>query len=855
MCAERAVLADGYHRWNICYTSRLTNPEEYAKISVISVEICDVRRNFYWYFIAPAPGRPVAGRRLMDNASFIRLIQNAALLLAVAFIFDVVATRWRTGQTSFLQIPVGLILGIVGISVMLTPWTFRPGIIFDTRSVLLGISGLFFGSLPTAIAMAITAAFRVYQGGVAAVTGVCVILASGGIGIAWRYFWRRPLHEITWRDLYLLGLLIHVVMLLLMFTLPWETALRVLSSIAFPVLAIFPVATTLLGALIINRLRRERSERVLAKSEEKFRKAFYTSPDAVNINRLEDGMYVSINRGFTKIMGYTEEDIIGKTSLEYNIWDDPGDRQRLVAGLQKNGEVTNLEAVFRMKGGDIRYGLMSASVIELSGVPHILSITRDITERKRMEEALRESENKYRLLADNVNDVIFVLDMDLHYTYISPSVKILRGYEPEELLGQPASQTVPPSSWEVATRALAEVLEPEKSTGPVETPVYRTLQLEMRRRDGTTVWTEVKLSFIRDEKQQPVGILGVTRDITDRKRSEEELRHSEAFLNKIIEESPNPMWISDANGTLIRINQACCDLLNITADEVVGTYNVLKDNLIAEQGLLPLVNSVFEEGRSVRFDMAYQTSQLKQLKLQGESSVVLNVTIFPIRESDKKISNAVIQHIDITDRKRAEEALLDTTERLKESLAGTVQVISTVAEARDPYTAGHQRRVSDLARMIASEMGLSSDRVDFVRVAASIHDIGKIAVPSEILSKPAKLTDVEFSLVKGHPQAGYDILRDIEFPWPVAEVILQHHERVDGSGYPNGLTGDEILLEARILSVADVVEAIASHRPYRSALGIDAALEEISENRGIRYDPDAVDACLRLFHEKGYCFP
>lgn len=795
----------------------------------------------------------------MDSSAFFGLvshglIHNAALLLAVAFVFDVVAIRWRTGQTSFLQIPAGLILGIIGITVMLTPWTFMPGIIFDTRSVLLGISGLFFGTLPAAIAMGMTAAFRVYQGGTAAATGVCVILASGGIGIAWRYFWRRPLDEITWRDLYLFGLLIHVVMLLLMFTLPWETALRVLSTIAFPVLVIFPVVTTLLGALIINRLRRERSEEVLAKSEERFRKAFYTSPDAVNINRLEDGMYVSINRGFTKIMGYTEKEIIGKTSLEYNIWDDPEDRQRLVTGLQEDGEVTNLEAAFRMKGGGIRYGLMSASVIELNGVSHILSITRDITDRKMAQEALKESENKYRLLADNASDVIFVLDMELNYTYVSPSVKILRGYEPEEVIDQPSSQTLTPASWEVAMEALSEVMEREQSRQG-EVPIYRTLQLEMKRKDGSTVWTEVKLSFIRDENWNPVGILGVTRDITDRKRSEEELQHSEAFLNKIIEESPNPMWISNANGTLIRINQACCDLLNITAEEVIDKYNVLKDNLIEEQGLLPLVESVFEEGRSVRFDMTYQTTQLKQLKLQREASVVLDVTIFPIRETNGKITHAVIQHIDITDRKRAEEALLDATERLKESLAGTVQIISTVAEARDPYTAGHQRRSSDLARMIASEMGLPPDRVDFTRVAASIHDIGKVAVPSEILSKPAKLTDIEFTLVKSHPQAGYDILRDIEFPWPVAEAILQHHERVDGSGYPNGMKGDEILLEARILAVADVVEAIASHRPYRSARGIDAALEEISKNRGILYDPDAVDACLKLFREKHYQLP
>ncbi len=175
-----------------------------------------------------------------------------------------------------------------------------------------------------------------------------------------------------------------------------------------------------------------------------------------------------------------------------------------------------------------------------------------------------------------------------------------------------------------------------------------------------------------------------------------------------------------------------------------------------------------------------------------------------------------------------------------------------VVEMRDPYTAGHQRRVADLARSIASEMGLSKDQIDGIRTAGLIHDIGKISVPAEILSRPEKLTNLAFELIKTHAQSGYDILKDIEFPWPIARIVHEHHERMDGSGYPNGLTGDEIFLESRILAVADVVEAIASHRPYRPALGIEKALEEISQNRDILYDPEVVDACLRLFEEKGF---
>lgn len=192
--------------------------------------------------------------------------------------------------------------------------------------------------------------------------------------------------------------------------------------------------------------------------------------------------------------------------------------------------------------------------------------------------------------------------------------------------------------------------------------------------------------------------------------------------------------------------------------------------------------------------------------------------------------------------------------KLRKAFGAIIQVLEKTVEIRDPYTAGHQRRVADLARLIAMEMGLSNDRIDGIKITGIIHDIGKIHIPAEILSKPRALTSIEFSLIKTHPQVGADILKAIDFPWPVDQIILQHHERVDGSGYPYGLSKRDILLDARILGVADVVEAMASHRPYRPALGIDKALKEISDNRGVLYDRDVVDVCLMLFKEKNYRF-
>jgi len=235
-------------------------------------------------------------------------------------------------------------------------------------------------------------------------------------------------------------------------------------------------------------------------------------------------------------------------------------------------------------------------------------------------------------------------------------------------------------------------------------------------------------------------------------------------------------------------------------------------------------------------------------------------TLFPVSLSgspvivDGKSRGIIGMFADISERKKAEEQLKESFKKLQKTMEDSISAISLVTEARDAYTAGHQRRVSKLAVVIAEEMGFPQDRVEGIKIAGLIHDVGKINLPAEILSKPGKLSEIEFSLIKNHSKIGYDILKKIDFLWPVARIVLQHHERLDGSGYPQGLKGDKILLEAKIIGTADVVEAMSSHRPYRLSLGIDKALEEISQNKGILYDPEMVDACIKLFKEKEFKF-
>lgn len=205
-------------------------------------------------------------------------------------------------------------------------------------------------------------------------------------------------------------------------------------------------------------------------------------------------------------------------------------------------------------------------------------------------------------------------------------------------------------------------------------------------------------------------------------------------------------------------------------------------------------------------------------------------------------------------RRDLEVLVEERTASLRKAMEGIIKAMSLTVESRDPYTSGHQERVGVLSGAIAQEMGLSEDQIQGIRFAGLIHDLGKISVPAEILSKPTRLTDIEFSLIKIHPQVGYDILKEIEFPWPIADAVHEHHERKNGTGYPQGLSENDIILEARILAVADVIEAMASHRPYRPAIGIDKALDEISKNKGVFYDPDVADACLKLFRDKKFTF-
>jgi PAS domain S-box-containing protein/putative nucleotidyltransferase with HDIG domain len=333
-------------------------------------------------------------------------------------------------------------------------------------------------------------------------------------------------------------------------------------------------------------------------------------------------------------------------------------------------------------------------------------------------------------------------------------------------------------------------------------------------------------------------------ELAERKKAEEALRESEEYLRNLISHASVPIVVWTPNLSVTEFNQAFERLSGLSREDVLGQP---LDILFPAESRDASLEHIKKATGGERWEAVY-------IPIATKGGAVRLVLWNSANISDRWGQPAVTiaQGIDITEHRQAEQRIAETLNRLRVAMGGIIQVVSATVETRDPYTAGHQKRVANLARAIAREMGLSEDRVDGLRTACVIHDLGKISIPAEILSKPTKLSEIEYKLIQAHSQRGHDILQGIDFPWPVAEMVLQHHERMNGSGYPKGLKGENILLEARILAVADVLEAMASHRPYRPTLGMDAALEEIEKNRGILYDPVAADTCLKLIREKGF---
>jgi len=464
---------------------------------------------------------------------------------------------------------------------------------------------------------------------------------------------------------------------------------------------------------------------------------------------------------------------------------------------------------------------------------------QNTTARRKLAEASQlEIEENFRELLENVQEGYFEIDLAGNFTFINDSVCRVLGCSRKEVMGINSGKFKDQDDVEEIFQAYNKVYKTGKPLKGVKWHVVV--------KDNSKRYLEGSISLRKDLSGKPIGFRVIVNDVTERKQAEEKLRESEASYRQLFDNSPAVIYRVDfKSGKFLKANDVFCEYLGCSQEEIYSRspYDILTE--ASKKLFLERVEKI-SQGIKVPEIVEYEVldKKRKQWCLRLHNKNIYDT-------EGNLVASDVVAH-DITERKRMEEKLRETLESLRKSIKTTIQVLATASEARDPYTAGHQNRVADLARAIATEMGLSQDTIEGIRMAGSIHDVGKLSIPAEILSKFTKLTNIEFSLIKKHSRSGYEMLKDVESPWPLAQIVYQHHERMDGSGYPRNLKGDEIIIEARIMAVADVVEAMSSNRPYRPGFGIEVALEEIEKNKGIFYDDTVANTCLKLFREKGF---
>lgn len=517
--------------------------------------------------------------------------------------------------------------------------------------------------------------------------------------------------------------------------------------------------------------------------------------------------------------------------------DDVERAQTALAELQNPPHRCIVEVRNQIRG-EWRWVRWENSVVrdKVGELVEIQSVGTDTTERRQAQERLEESEERLRPIFEGALDGILVADANTgKFQAANPAVCNMLGYTIEEMSHLGVADIHREEDLSHAMEQFARLRHGE---------IQIAAEIPMMRKDGSVLYADIKGAPIHLGGRD--CLLGIFRDITERKKAEKALRDAEEQFRGLVEQSIAGTYIVQ-DGKFAYVNPRCAEIFGYdSADEMIGC-DVL--TVVAEKDRNTVLENIRQriegEVRSVSYDFT-------GLRKDGSMTVI---GVHGARASHRG-RPAVIELIqDISEKKRAEEAIFRHVEELKTALMSTVEVATTLSEMRDPYTAGHERRVGEIAVAIGIELGFDAHRQEGLRVAGYLHDIGKMTIPSEILSKPGKLSAIEFQLIQGHSQASYDVLKAVKWPWPVAQIALQHHERMDGSGYPHGLKGEAILLEARIMALADVVEAMSSHRPYRPGLGIDEALAEIERGRGSVYDPVVADACLRLFREKRYQLP
>jgi PAS domain S-box-containing protein/putative nucleotidyltransferase with HDIG domain len=656
--------------------------------------------------------------------------------------------------------------------------------------------------------------------------------------------------------------------------------------------------------LIEDITDRVTNEHKIEKLEEKFTKAFLTSPDAININRLSDGMFIDINRGFTELTGYTHDEVIGKSSLALNIWANPKDRERLVRGLKENGEVKNLEALFRFKNGQILTGLMSASMINIEGEPCILSVTRDISELKKSEGSIRASEARYRSIFETVPVSIWEQDFlqvyDMLENLRSEGVTNLLAYlkEHPEFVRTALDSIVVKDINEASLQIFKAKTKEELSVSigrlmneeSLDNFKFELLAIWEKRPvfDGETVNLTLEgdriivnvILRIPEKREDFNRVLVSIADITERKQAEEQIKqqvqHLAALravdmaisanmdlpttLRVLLNQVTHQLGVDSASillynpstqkldyGAGIGFKTNSIESTSLQLGQSYAGQAALERRIIAADDLSTKFSQLFtkdiwkEKFSSYLGVPLISKGDLKGvLELFNRASLPQTPDWMNLMESMAGQAAIAIENATLVDE------IQQANKNLRQAYDATIEGWARALELRDGDTEGHSIRVADLSVGLARMVGYQGDELLNVRRGALLHDIGKMGIPDHILLNPEGLTEEEWKIMRMHPTFGRQFLQSIDFLQPAIEIPYGHHERWDGTGYPQGLNGNSIPFIARVFSVVDCWDALRSDRPYREAWSDEKAWQYIAENSGKAFDPEIVEKFKEL---------
>jgi PAS domain S-box-containing protein/putative nucleotidyltransferase with HDIG domain len=635
-------------------------------------------------------------------------------------------------------------------------------------------------------------------------------------------------------------------------------------------------------------LAKKDAEDQLIRREHKYRTLFENTKDAILITSRQ-GKYIDVNRAAIELLGYSREEF-GMLNVK-EMYFKPGLRNKILDKVEKKGYIKDFEIQFKKKSGEVINCMLTTSIYHDDSGRFIgyQSIVRDVTERKQQERELKLNEARQNSLVKilqydartiqefldfALNEAIKITESEIGYVcfYDDDEKKFTlnswsRNVMKECTIQDPQTvyQLEKTGIWGEAVRQAKPVI---LNDFQMERPLkkgYPKGYAALHKYLTVPVFSKGKIvavvgvanrddDYTNSEVMQLQLLMDAVWKAVESRQSEEQVKMSQLLLRTVIDSSPDHILVKDRERKYILVNKALANVLSIEPEEMIGKPDTeFFINYKIEDGLKEEIGGIHEQEDQAFTGIVTHNLYHVYNRENGDRKVLDSIRM-PLRDNEDKIYGVVSYIRDVTEMHKITEELRKSNERMKKLLSETVEAIASMCETRDPYTAGHQKRVTRLACAIAREMGLSPERIADIEIGGVLHDLGKMYIPAEILSKPGKLNEMEFTLIRQHPQVGYDIVSKIEFPCTVSKMVYEHHERLDGSGYPRQLQEKDITIEAKILAVADVVEAMSSHRPYRPSLGIEQALEEITRNRGKLYDSRIVDICLALFKEKQFSF-